>query len=336
MKPGGEGALRRNMACEEELLRRYPQRLTAHLRQLLENGDDGALARQFLPDRAELDVYPGLVDDPLDEQQHTPLPGLVHRHADRVLLLASDRCGAICRFCFRKGRRFPSYEQLSSSERDELFAYLARQPEVKEVILTGGDPLTLDEQNLADLFERLEAIDHLQLLRVHTRLPVVDPERVTANLAQLLSRRLPLYVMLHVNHPLELSEPFARACARFTAVGIPLGSQTVLLKGVNDDSGTLEALFRGLLRQRVRPYYLHHPDLAAGTAHFRVSLERGRRLVEQLEGRLSGLAIPRYVVDLPGGRGKVNVAEQKLVSGGAEAVLRADDGSLVKVPNWEG
>jgi len=316
------------------LLERYPQQLTGHLARLIEAGE-AALARQFLPDEVELDTANGMIVDPLAEQSHTPLPGLVHRHADRVLLLASDRCAAICRFCFRKGRQFTSYADLKAEAREALFTYLMEHREVREVILTGGDPLTLPLETLAGLLQRLRAIPHLQVLRIHTRMPVVDPARITPELVALLQGDPALFVMLHVNHPAEITEAFAEACRMLGDSGIPLGSQTVLLKGVNDDCTILEKLFNGLLRLRVRPYYLHHPDQAEGTAHFRVSLERGRALEAEMSGRLSGLALPRYVVDLPGGHGKVTVSEQSLVSLGAEAVLRAPGGQLVKVMNRE-
>jgi len=320
---------------QSALLERYPLQLTRHIERLLEAGNE-ALARQFIPAAAELDAADGLVVDPLAEQRHTPLPGLVHRHADRVLLLACDRCAAICRFCFRKGRRFASYADLDIAARERLFDYLYEHREVREVILTGGDPLMLPVPVLMELLQRLRDIPHLQFLRLHTRLPVVDPLRVVPELVAALRDDLPLFVMLHVNHPAELTSEFAQACRSLSDAGLPLGSQTVLLKGVNDDSAILEELFVGLLRLRVRPYYLHHPDQAEGTAHFRVTIERGRELVSELSGRVNGLALPRYVVDLPGGHGKVSVAEHALVAEGGTAVLRAPDGRLVKVANFEG
>jgi len=318
-----------------EVLEHYPQRLTRHLEQLIAAGEAG-VARQFDPDPLELETSPGHVPDPLAEQQHTPLPGLVHRHADRALLLATDRCAALCRFCFRKGRSFENYAQFDAQGREALFAYLQQHRELREVILTGGDPLLLPAESLAELLSRLRGIPHLQLLRLHTRLPVVSPEKVTPGLVSMLQGDPPLFVMLHVNHPAELTPELAAACRLLSDAGLPLGSQTVLLKGVNDDHTVLERLFVGLLRLRIRPYYLHHPDLAAGTAHFRVTLERGRKLFSELAGRVSGLALPHYVVDLPGGYGKVPVAEQALVAEGGKAVLRAPDGRLVKVANSEG
>ena len=318
----------------QEVESRYPTRLTPYLEELI--AQRGApISSQFLPDRAELLDHPELHDDPLDENRHAPLAGLVHRHGDRALLLATNRCAALCRFCFRKGRRYESYENLGENQRDELFAYLAQQRDLREVILTGGDPLMLAEGLGQDLLQRLDAIGHLELLRIHSRLPLVDPGRVTAGLISMLHTGKPLYLMLHANHPAELTPQLAEACRRLSAAGIPLGSQTVLLKGVNDAVPVLEELFRGLLRLKVRPYYLHHPDLAAGTGHFRVSLERGRALVAELATRLSGLALPRYVVDLPGGRGKVPVEARDAATVMSSNVFRDDHGELVQVPDWE-
>jgi len=311
---------------------RYPVRLTPYLERLIAEGPS-TIARQFLPDVQELHEYAGLLDDPLAEERYAPHPSLVHRHPDRVLLLVSDRCAAICRFCFRKGRSFKSYAQLSPVERDHLFAYLAEQPSLREIILTGGDPLTAGDEVLEALLERLSGLGQVETLRLHTRQPVVDPGRVTPRLLGLLRRHQPLFLMLHVNHPHELTAPLAAACERLADAGIPLGSQTVLLKGVNDEPAVLEELFRGLLRLRVRPYYLHHPDVARGTGHFRVPLEEGSELVRELSRRMSALAIPRYVIDLPGGLGKLEVTETSLVSGGSLAVLKDSAGRLVEVPN---
>jgi len=217
-----------------------------------------------------------------------------------------------------------------------MFDYLTKQPEVREVILTGGDPLLLEAGQLGGLLDRLESVSHLELLRVHTRLPVVDPGRLSQGLLERLNRKLPLYVMLHVNHPVELTGAFEEGCKRLMAAGCILGSQSVLLKGVNDNVEVLEALFRGLLRMRVRPYYLHHPDLAAGTAHFRVSVERGRAIMRELAGHLSGLSLPRYVVDLPGGHGKVAIDGSEIFPGKDEVWLQTGDGKRIRVPDWEG
>ncbi len=314
-----------------ELQRRYPSRLTPYLEGLIERSPEVAL--QFMPDPRELREFDGLLDDPLAEDQHSPLPALVHRYPDRVLLLASSSCAATCRFCFRKGREFSSFEEISPEEREALFTYLESQKQVREVVLTGGDPLLLAPENLEELLERLVSLPQVETLRVHTRLPVVAPERVSTELLTLLRRFQPLYVILHVNHPHELTEAFARTCAQFADAGIPLGSQSVLLRGVNADVAVLESLFRGLLRLRVRPYYLHHPDVARGTGHFRVPIEEGIGLVRDLSRRLSALTLPRYVIDLPGGAGKLELTEQALVSAGVQAVLRGANGEWITVAN---
>ena len=269
------------------------------------------IARQYVPSAAELITSPEERADPIGDISHSPVPGIVHRYADRVLLTPLLVCPVYCRFCFRRARVGDAQASLSDAEMEAALAYVASQPQLREVVVTGGDPLMLPPPRLEWLLGRLAGIPHLEVVRFHSRVPVADPERVTPALVQALrspkGAELAVWLAVHVNHPRELS-PLARgALALLADGGIPLLSQTVLLKGVNDRAETLEALMRALVRNRVRPYYLHHPDLAPGTGHFRVSIAEGRALMRDLRGRLSGIAQPTYVLDIPGGAGKVPV-----------------------------
>jgi lysine 2,3-aminomutase len=285
---------------------RYAIAITPALADLIEAPND-PIARQFVPHTAELESDTRARNDPIGDFAHSPVPGIVHRHPDRVLLKVTAVCPVYCRFCFRREMVGPGKgEALSPDALDKALAYIAADPKIWEVILTGGDPFMLSEARIAALTERLAAIDHIRIARWHTRMPVADPDRVTPALAQALKAEdLTTYVVLHTNHPRELTAAARRACAALVDAGIPMLSQTVLLKGVNDDPETLEALMRALVENRVKPYYLHHPDLAPGTAHFRPSIAAGQALTAALHARASGLCQPTYVLDIPGGYGKV-------------------------------
>lgn len=310
---------------------RYPVRLTPQLLDLIERVED-PLGRQFLPDLREL-ADDGLTDDPLAETRFAPLPAIVHRYPARVLLLAGNGCAAYCRFCTRKRRVGCAAFHLPFAELLRGIDYIAAHPEINEVIISGGEPLLLPDEALVELLGRLRCIPHLGVLRIATRALTVLPERITAPLAALLGRHAPLYLTTHFNHPRELSPAAAESCARLADAGIPLANQTVLLRDVNDDADTLATLCDGLLRLRVRPYYLHQLDPVHGTGHFRVPIERGLQLVGALRGRVSGLAVPHYILDLPGGRGKVSLTPERVVSLGATAVIRTLAGETVEVPN---
>lgn len=277
---------------------------------------DDPIARQFIPDPRELAILPEERSDPIGDDAASPLEGIVHRYPDRVLLKLLHVCPVYCRFCFRREVVGPgSPVHLAPAALDRAIDYIAQHPEIWEVILTGGDPLVLSERRLRDVFARLHDIAHVKVLRIHTRVPVVEPDLVTDGLAEAL--RLAgktLYVVLHANHPRELTEAARAACARLIDAGIPMLSQSVLLRGINDDVETLAALMRGFVEMRVKPYYLHHPDLAKGTAHFRLSIAEGQRLVAALRGHLSGLCQPQYVLDIPGGFGKVPIGQAALTS----------------------
>ena len=267
------------------------------------------IARQFLPDPLELDTRADERDDPIGDHTHTAVKGLVHRYPDRVLLKLAPVCAVYCRFCFRREMVGPEHgEALSPAELDAALAYIAGDSSIWEVILSGGDPLVLSPRRIRAATEALAAIPHVKVLRWHTRVPAVAPERITPELvAALRATGQAVWVALHVNHPRELTGETRAAIARLVDAGVAMVSQSVLLAGVNDDAATLEALLRALVEARVKPYYLHHLDRAPGTAHFRTPLRQGQTLVAGLRGRLSGLAQPTYVLDIPGGHGKVPV-----------------------------
>ncbi|MFM8375993.1 MAG: lysine-2,3-aminomutase-like protein [Phenylobacterium sp.] len=297
-----------DVAALEPVARRYALAVTPAVAALIDPVDPAdPIGLQYLPDPAELELGPGETADPIGDGVHSPVKGIVHRYPDRLLLTATHACAVYCRFCFRREVVGPGGAGgLTSGELDAALAYIAGHPEVWEVILTGGDPLVLSPRRLGDLVTRLAAIPHLKVLRVHTRLPVADPGRITPALVRALSgSRLTLAVGVHVNHRRELTAEADAALARLRGAGALLLSQTVLRKGVNDRVEVLGDLMRGLVERGVRPYYLHHPDPAPGTARFQVSIEEGQALVRGLRGRYSGLCQPTYVLDIPGGFGKV-------------------------------
>ncbi|MGB3812685.1 MAG: lysine-2,3-aminomutase-like protein [Shinella sp.] len=300
---------------------RYAVAVTPSLVSLIDADDPlDPIARQFIPDAAELLTLPEERADPIGDLAHSPVEGIVHRYPDRVLLKAVHVCPVYCRFCFRREMVGPEgLGTLSAKALDTAIAYIAARPEIWEVILTGGDPLVLSPRRLQAIMERLAAIPHLKIVRFHSRVPVVDPARVDdALVAALKASGKTTYVALHANHPREFTVEARAAIARIVDAGMVMISQTVLLKGVNDDAAVLAELMRTFVENRVKPYYLHHPDLAPGTAHFRMTLAEGRALVEALRGRVSGLCQPAYILDIPGGHGKVRADSM--------AVEEADDG----------
>lgn len=297
----------------------FPMRLTSEMRALTHRS---GVAAQFLPDPRELGFEAGLAD-PIGDVVHSPTPGLTHRYPDRVILRVTLSCLVHCRFCFRRevvGDAGP----LPEADLAAALAYVAARPAIREVILTGGDPLSLSERRLSEIIDRLNAIPHLDTLRIHSRIPVVAPGRVTENLAVRLGQGKPLWFVLHVNSAEEITVEAEAALARLVRAGVPLLSQSVLLKGVNDRAELLEALFRRLLRLKVKPYYLHHCDLAKGAEHFRTSISDGQALMAALRGRLPGTALPTYVLDIPGGHGKVPL--------GPEYLEKTADGWQVRDP----
>jgi len=299
----------------ESVAERYAIAITPAMAALIDRSDPAdPIALQFVPDAAELTTLPEERDDPIGDLAHSPVEGIVHRYPDRVLLKAVHVCPVYCRFCFRREMVGPQgLGTLAPEAMDKAFAYIAGHPEIWEVILTGGDPLVLSARRLSEIMERLAAIDHVKIVRFHTRVPVVEPERIdAASIAALKASGKTAYVALHANHPRELTEAARAACARLVDAGVVMISQSVLLKGVNDDSETLAALMRAFVETRVKPYYLHHPDLAPGTSHFRLSIEEGQKLVAGLRGRVSGLCQPTYILDIPGGHGKAAIGASTL------------------------
>ena len=313
-----------------EVAARYPLLITPHYFNLIEKPGD-PIWRQCVPDPGELAVD-DLPEDSLNEQAFAPVPAVVHRYPDRALLMVSGQCAGYCRFCTRKNRVGTRAFCFSRAKIDEGIAYLSETPEVRDVILTGGDPLLLNDDRLDDILSRLYRIPHVEMIRIGSRMPVTLPHRITPQLCRILSRFQPLYLNTHFNHPRELTIESAAACGRLADAGLVLGNQTVLLNDVNDDPGVMIELCRGLLKMRVRPYYLHHLDQARGTAHFRVPVERGLEIIAGLRGQVSGLGIPQYVVDPPGGEGKVPLQPENLL--GMGGILRVQTArGVVELPN---
>jgi lysine 2,3-aminomutase len=292
----------------QDVAKKYAVAVSPAIRALIDPADPAdPIARQFLPDIAELTVTAEELADPIADEAHAPVKGIVHRHPDRVLLKAVASCPVYCRFCFRRETVGPGKPNaLSTADLAGALAYIQNHPEIWEVILTGGDPFILSPRRMGQITQALALTGHVKIVRWHTRVPVVEPDWVTDELAaSLIAPGVTSWVAIHANHPRELTDAARRAVARLAQAGASLVSQTVLLKGVNDNIETLSELMRSFVEAGIKPYYLHHPDLARGTSHFRLGIEEGLVLTRQLRARMSGLAQPTYVLDLPGGHGKV-------------------------------
>jgi lysine 2,3-aminomutase len=304
-----------DIADLERVAARYAIAVTPDIADLIdsENPDD-PIARQFIPDIRELIEQPGESADPIGDDTHSPVAGIVHRYPDRVLFKLVHVCAVYCRFCFRREMVGPGKATaLSEGAYRDALAYIRSHSEVWEVILTGGDPLMLSPRRIAEIMADLAAIDHVKIIRIHTRVPVADPARVSPEMVRALKvQGATTWLAIHANHPRELSDTARAALARLADAGIPLVSQSVLLRGVNDDAATLEALMRAFVECRIKPYYLHHGDLAPGTGHLRTTIEQGQELMRTLRGRVSGLCQPDYVLDIPGGHGKAPVGPNYL------------------------
>jgi len=314
---------------------RYAVAITPEIAALIDRANPhDPIARQFVPDVAELAVAPGERADPIGDDAHAPVAGIVHRYPDRVLLKLVNVCAVYCRFCFRREMVGPGKQMLSAAQLDAALGYIAANPAIWEMIFTGGDPLVLSARRLGEVMRRVAAIDHVKIVRLHTRLPVVSPDKITPALVRALKASAKTtYVALHANHPRELTGAVRAACARLIDAGIAMVSQSVLLRGVNDDAATLEALMRAFVECRIKPYYLHHADMAPGTAHFRTTIAQGQALMRALRGRVSGLAQPTYVLDIPGGHGKVPVGPGYLdMCGDAGAVVEDVKGKRHNYP----
>ena len=301
---------------------RYAIGITPAIVALVTSAPDDPVARQFVPDLRELVSLPEEHADPIGDEAHSPVPGIVHRYPDRALVKMVHACPVYCRFCFRREMVGPGGTALTGTAFERAMAYLAGQPSIWEVVITGGDPFMLSARRVEALMRALGDMPHVKIVRWHTRVPVVDPARITPAFVRALRiGGKATYVAIHANHPREFADEARSAIARLADAGIALVSQSVLLKGVNNDAVTLAALMRAFVENRVQPYYLHHPDLAPGTSHFRISIAEGQALMRQLRGHLSGLAQPTYVLDIPGGHGKVPIGPEFIASEGDSHIL---------------
>ncbi len=302
--------------------------VTPHFFNLIDPEDpDCPVRRQVIPRIEESDVAPGESPDPVGEESTMPVPGIVHRYPDRVLFLVTDRCAAYCRYC--TSSRLVSNAQAYDfhPELEKGLAYIAAHPEIRDVLISGGDPLLLSDAKLDQLLGRLRAIPHVEFIRIGSRIPVFLPQRVTEGLCDALKRHGPVWLSIHVNHPKEVTAELAAACERLAFAGVPLGNQSVLLRGVNDDEEVMRALLHRLLMIRVRPYYLYACDLIEGSSHLRVPVERGIEIIRSLRGHTTGYAVPQFVIDAPGGGGKVPVNP---------AYVQAIQDGIVELRNFEG
>lgn len=306
----------------------YPFKISKYYAGLIRTSGD-PIWRQCIPDERELDED-AQAADPLAEELLSPVPGLIHRYPDRVVLLVSNRCPVYCRFCMRKrhvgaGKDLPP----DPGAIDRAMAYIQSHPAIQDVILSGGDPLMLDDESLHFILSRLRAIKHIKIIRIGTRIPVTFPERITTELCSILRQFHPLYINTHFNHPAEITAASSNACGLLADAGIPLGNQTVLLRGVNDDVTVMRDLMIALLELRVRPYYIHQMDLIKGAAHFRTSVTQGLDIIRSLRGHVTGMAVPHYVIDLPNGKGKVALIPDDVERVGDMLFLKTYQGERV-------
>ncbi len=312
-------------AAIDQVTKQFSMAVTPAMLELIDSDDaNDPIAKQFIPDARELDIRPEELADPIGDFPHTPVKGIVHRYPDRVLLKTIHVCPVYCRFCFRREVVGDGGEGLPPQELEAALDYIRSHKEIWEVILTGGDPMILSKPKLNHVIQALDQIDHVDVIRIHTRVPVVDPERIDEEVAQILKVSKPVYVAIHTNHPNEFSEKACKAIATLADAGIPLVSQTVLLKGINDNAETLAQLFRKMVRNRIKPYYLHHGDMAKGTSHFRTTIQEGQALMREVRGKISGLCQPTYVLDIPGGHGKVPIGPNYLQKQGGDNYLVED------------
>lgn len=292
----------------EKVVETFSLSISDQMHQLIDKTNpNDPIAKQFVPSVNELNITSFERTDPIGDDTHTIVKGIVHRYPDRCLFIPVRVCPVYCRFCFRREKMGISSETMTPQELDTAFAYIQQHPEIWEVIITGGDPLILKPMVLKSLLNRLNAIPHVEVIRLHTRVPVVESHRINSDMIAALKCDKPVYVVLHANHPNEFTPEASKACAALVDAGIPMLSQTLLLKDVNNTIETLSALMRCFIKNRIKPYYLHHADLARGTEHFRTSISEGQHLMTQLRGRFSGICQPTYVLDIPGGYGKAPI-----------------------------
>jgi lysine 2,3-aminomutase len=317
------------LACDENDKVNLPIRITPYYASLLSRNDAmQAIRRSVVPVKEELYISPGENHDPLCEEHSSPVPNLVHRYPDRVLFLITGFCSTYCRYCTRSHMVAQDDKlHLGKSVLEPAFNYIASNPAIRDVLLSGGDPLTLGDNYLDYVLSRLRAIPHVEIIRIGTKVPVVLPQRITKSLAGILNKYHPLFMSIHFTHPDELTTEVTQATARLANVGIPLGSQTVLLKSVNDEVQVMKSLMQGLLKLRVRPYYLYQCDPIPGSTHFRTTIEKGLEIIEGLRGHTSGYAVPHFVIDAPGGGGKIPLLP--------EYFLGRDEHGNIRLRNYE-
>jgi lysine 2,3-aminomutase len=308
--------------------------ITPYFFNLIDPADENCPIRlQVIPKLAETHTASWEMSDPVGEDSHSPVPGLVHRYPDRVLFLVTDRCAAYCRYCTRSRLVSNATGYDFHPEFDKQIAYIAAHPEIRDVLLSGGDPLLLSDDKLENLLSRLRAIPHVEFLRIGSRIPTFLPQRITPELCAMLKKFHPLFMSVHSNHPRELTTEVRDALGRLADAGIPLGNQSVLLKHVNDDAPVMKALVQKLLMCRVKPYYIYQCDLISGSAHLRASVRKGLEIMESLRGHTTGYAVPQYVIDAPGGGGKIPVNPEYVLSRNADrVVLRNYEGKIFEYP----
>ena len=308
--------------------------ITPYFASLMDRADPNCpIRRQVIPLAAEALGQGVTMADPLNEDGLSPVPRLIHRYPDRVVILATETCHTYCRHCTRRRRVGMAERGLTRAELEGVTAYIANHPEIRDVLISGGDPLTLANCQLERILARIRAIPHVEIIRIGTRAPVTNPYRITPDLTAMLRKYHPLWINVQFNHPKEITEESARACTALVDAGIPLGNQTVLLRGINDSTTVQKQLVHELLKLRIRPYYLYQCDLAEGIDHFRTPVARGIEIIENLRGHTSGLAVPTFVIDAPGGGGKIPVSPQYVVSQTPEkVVLRTYEGKIVEYP----
>lgn len=324
----------KNTAADSNVAAVYPFRSTDYYLSLIKNTENPLLdpiGLQCIPSEAELEDHESS-EDPLAEENLSPLPRVIHKYDDRIVLLATSRCATHCRFCFRKRlwKEGAASSDISEREIDEVCLWLRENPQIREVLISGGDPLMLTDSAIASLLEKLFA-SGIDIVRIGTRIPVVMPERITEKLVKILSSFPSLWIMTHFNHPAEITEKSMTSCRRLVNSGIPLLNQTVLLKGVNDDSETLETLFRSLAKNKIKPHYLFHIDPVRGVRHFATGIEKGLEIIKSFRKKLSSIAVPTFAIDLPEGGGKAALQPNLFRNGGYESI----NGRIIKYPEFK-
>ncbi|MCP4337303.1 MAG: KamA family radical SAM protein [Desulfobulbaceae bacterium] len=326
--------LQRHLDCDSnallDVIANFPMRINPYFLKLIQHPGD-PIWKQAVPDIAE--INDGICEeDPLDEENLSPVPNLVHKYPDRVLFLVSNKCAMYCRFCTRNRKVGTDKMKISPETLNGAYRYLREHPEIRDVLISGGDPLLLQDEEIATILQKLRAIPSIEVIRIGTRVPSVLPMRITEKLVNILKAHHPLYINTHFNHPNEITPESSLACTMLADAGIPVGCQTVLLKGINDDAQTLKKLFLALLRIRVKPYYLFQADLTKGTNHFRTTTEAGIAIMRQLYGHISGMAIPTYALDGPKGKGKIPLTPQYILEQGETLIFENFNGEVCTYP----